>query len=211
MTRTDVSINVMAELENNGTFFSTTEVNEATQDAYDEVALLAGTIEMQAEISLIANTGYYNLRSLLTNFYSIIGIFNEQDQKWLTSSSPLKLDAMRLDWELMTGSPKWFFMASLERVCIVPRPTASIGTLTILFKACAPTLSDSTSLIVPKETESILEEYDLMQLHEQAREWHKAQKYEQSYEELLKQTKRFMSRRASPDRMYQLCQSGQIR
>jgi hypothetical protein len=209
MTRTEAAVDVFGELENNNTYYSTTEVNDAIQDAYDEVALYAKTIEQQGEISLAANTGYYNLRSLFSNFYSPIGVFNELDGRWLTPTSTMKLDAMRLDWELMTGSPKWVFMASPEYLCVVPRPSASVGVLTLHYNACAPTLTDTTTIIVPEETKTIIPSYALMQMHEQAREFQKALDYEKDYEKDLRDTATFMARRASPDRMYTLWPFGQ--
>lgn len=211
MNKNQAKALVQSELEENNLFYTEANLDRALQDIYNEVILRSFAIERSYSYALQAGKGYINMKALLPSFYRVNAIFNEQTKRWLDPVNRDALDAIRLDWELMTGQPRWVCAISPERICIVPKPAATTGTLTIFYNEIAPTLSGTTTFELPLETQHVVVKGSLREMQEQAREFKKAMLKNKEYQDLVKEAQVKVSRRGTPLKVYKLtCQSGQI-
>lgn len=210
MTRVDVRNRVLEELESNSTYFSQTDLNNAIQDCYDEIAVGAGLIEKKAHIAAQNNTVYYALSTLISDYYRVTGIFYSASQSWLNVRDRHWLAGLRRDWELMTGGPKFYSVIDMKMVAITPYMPVATGTFTVHYKAIAPTLTETASIMVPTEHEKIMDHYCLADAQEQAREFMKAQINAGQYEEFYLKLKNKMASLGKPARRYELWRSGRM-
>lgn len=211
MNRVDVRTRVMEEMEDNDSFISVTNLNDSIQDAYDDLVIGAEMIEKQASIAAVSGRLYYDLATLISDYYSVTGIYSTNMGRWLESTDKPTMVQRKIDWELMTGGAQWFMVVDQKRVAIIPyQPTAS-DTYIVNYTAVAPTLGDTTSMVVPLENQRVMDHYTLAEMQEQAREFEKAKSNWSEYERHRKLIVNKMSQRASTDRRYELCQFGRIR
>lgn len=211
MNRTDVRTRVMEEMEDNDTFISSTNLNDSIQDGYDDLVVGAEMIEKQASIAAVSGQLYYDLSALISDYYSVTGIYSTNMGRWLESTDRETMRDRKIDWELMTGGAQWYMVVDNKRVAIIPyQPTAS-DTYLVNYNAAAPTLDDTTGMVIPVENQRVMDHYTLAEMQEQAREFEKAKSNWAEYERHRKLIVFKMSQRASTDRRYELCQFGRIR
>lgn len=166
---------VRSDLSDQGiTFYTQTDILNSLQDACDQMVTRSGLIEKTIDINLQANTGYYDLRALISDFYCVTQIYNNATRQWLTPQIIPDYDLVRDDWETWTGSPRFFTPVDYKRIVIVPRPSTTSGSIKVYYKAISPTLALSTDLTFPSDIYNVPKDYAFADLLEQAREYTKA-------------------------------------
>ena len=205
MTRDDIAARVRFNLDDSViSFYSADDINDSIQDAYHEVIAIARTIESATTINLTANLSYYNLSTLISDYLHVVGLYNTQTKKWL-DYLPLKL-LQELDarWETKIGEPQYFTVLDDSYIAIYPKVSATSGTLAVLYKAMANTLSAATTPTIPDYHQIILEQYSTMDLLEQAEEFVKAQEWMREYFTQGMELQHQMNNRNSVDRINML-------
>lgn len=166
---------VRADLNDQGvTFYTDTDILDSLQDGCDQLVLRSGLIETHIDISFQANEGYYDLSTLIPNFYAVTQIYHNVTKRWLVPLTTSDYDGIRDDWELWTGTSEYFTPIDPKRIVVVPRPPTSNGTMKVYYKAKAPTLTPATDLPFPADISTVPEHYATADLLEQAREYSKA-------------------------------------
>lgn len=170
-----VANNVRISLSDQGiTFYTNTDILDSIQDSCDQLVSRSGLIEKTVDINFVASTGYYDLSVLIPDFYTVTQIYNNVTRQWLLPQTTSDYDMIRDDWEIWTGSPRFFTPIDYKRVAIVPRPSTTIGSMKIYYKAKSPTLTLATDLAFPADINYVPESYAVADLLEQAREYSKA-------------------------------------
>jgi hypothetical protein len=201
-TRTELSSKIRQFLNDSGYFYSESDINDSIQDGYDEVAALSGCIEKVTSISFTLNTVYYDMRSLISDYISVVGIWNRRVKRWLTPVSLRQLDGLSEKWEITTSEPFAFCPVNYRYIAVFPAIAATGSAATnkmyIVYKAAAETLIASSEPAIPLSLqEDILNSYVSMDMFEQAEEWTKAQEHFKSYLEKGDELKSLISKRDS--------------
>ena len=155
-------------------FYSDQDILDSAQDGYDEIAVYCGSIIKIEEIQFQSNLVYYNFKDLISDFFSVVSIFNKNTNRWLEPTSELELDDLRSDWELWVGEPQFFFPHSTDYVGIVPHHSTAVGSMEVHYRAQAPAINNTTRFLIHDEATHLLEDYVKLDLLEQAQEYVKA-------------------------------------
>ncbi len=187
-TRAQLRSSVRANLADAGiTFYDDTMINDALQDAYDDVATRCRPIVKSASIAQQAGTPYYDLSNLgISDYLGTIAIFNPSSNLWLRDDATHRdLDRIRRDWETgWTGTPQMWCPHSLKYIIIVPNlAVVTTETLTVWYWALAPTMAESTTPLVATDMQNLLEHFATADLIETAEEFKKALFYWGLYNE----------------------------
>lgn len=171
-------------------WYSSTDILNSIQDAYNKLVALLCPIEHSTLIPQIAEP-YYNLALTIPSFMYVSGIFNPHTNLWLEGLTYKQMKATYQTY-LAVGQPKWVNIVDIRRVLVWPYDPAAVGVLYVLFKEAAPQLIDITSTeccdpqsqldsalkhipILPYSTgPNLLEYFTTADLLEQAREFKKA-------------------------------------
>lgn len=196
---------VRSNLNDQGiTFYSQQDILDSIQDGCDQMFVRSGLVEDTIDISFQATYGYYDLRTLIPNFYAVTQIYNNQTRQWLTPMTIADYDMLRDDWELWNGQPQFFTPVDYKRIVVVPRPPTSTGTMKIYYKATAPTLTLATDLDIPTDIALTPEHYATADLLEQAREYSKSGLVWRDGNELLESATKRTQIRALPALIYRM-------
>jgi hypothetical protein len=169
--RADIRSNLA---DQNITFYTDTDILDAIQDGCDQVITKTGLVEKFVDVPFQANVGYYDLFSLIADYYSVTQVYNNQINRWLVPQILSDYDLIRDDWEVWNGPPAFFTPVDHRRIVIVPRPPTTNGTMRVFYKARPETLTSSSSLPFPSDLSPVIEHYATADLLEQAREYNKA-------------------------------------
>lgn len=195
-TRDQISADIRDALNDAGYFYSADDLNDSIQDGYDEIAAFTGCIEKAVAIDLVADQTYYDLRSLIPDFISLVAVYSRFQKRWLCPCSDRQLDKIRENWEFATGQPFAFWPVNYRWMAIHPRTPDSTQQLYIFYKAAAPTLGATTEPLIPVEIcQDITSSYSTMDMFEQAEEWVKAGLYFKGYTEKIEELIRLMKKR----------------
>jgi hypothetical protein len=186
------------------TFYTQTDILDSLQDACDQMVTRSGLIEKTVDINLQANTGYYDLNALISDFYCVTQIYNNATRQWLIPQIIPDYDAVRDNWETWTGSPRFFTPVDYKRVVIVPRPTVTSGSIKVYYKAISPHLALTTDLPFPSDINNVPKDYAFADLLEQAREYSKASLTWKEANSGLGDTVKRTQARAMPALIYRL-------
>jgi hypothetical protein len=204
MTRDQITNRVQKNLNDEGVFYSSDDLNDSIQDGYAEVAAVTGCIFKGTTVNLTANLSYYDFGSLIPDYLGVTAIFNPTTKRWLSPTNLRLLEDLRDDWELATGNPFLFWPVNFRFVAIYPRVTISSGTLYVFYRATADVLAGITIPQIPEEHQSILENYVTCDLQEQAEEFSKASLEFNSYVAGLKDLKQAIRSYNHPDLVHRL-------
>lgn len=205
MTRDQIAARVRFNLNDVGiTFYSANDINDSLQDGYHETVALARTIESTATVNFTANLSYYNLSSLISDYIHVIGIYNNSSGQWLDYLLLKLLQETDARWETKIGQPKFFTVLDDSYIAIYPKPATTVGSMLVMYKAMANTLSGATTPTVPDFHQVVLEEYSTMDLLEQAEEFTKAGIWMGEYFEEIGQLQSQMNNRNMTDRISML-------
>lgn len=178
MTRADVKTRVLKNLNDAGaTYYTGADLEDAIQDAYDDIVALSQCNFASITLNWPANTTYFFLESLgATDYISTVAIYNHNTKRFLDDSVNLRqFDGIRDDWEIWNGQPEFWTPHTFESVAIAPRLATATGQYTVYYIKRAPVLAqDSDSFIFSKFADDLVETYVTADLLEQAEEFTKA-------------------------------------
>lgn len=155
---------VSANLNDAGlTFYDESSLNEAINDAYQEIASKCFCIVKSTNLQQ-QTTPYYDFLNLgIADYLGTIGIFNLDTNYWLRDDLSLRdYDRLRRDWEVWAGTPQFWTPHSLRFVALAPNlATVTSGNqLTLWYWAQAPQLvTDSDVPLIASDMQSMLEDY----------------------------------------------------
>ncbi len=205
MTRSSIRAKIRQDIEDQGSFYTNEDLNNAIQECYTQYALETRVIEKKVTLNFQDDLVYYNFKSLVPDFLYIIAIYNNNTRSWLLGKDTLWLDGIRMDWETMTGNARWLSIINPEIVALVPTLETAVGDFTLYYTATAPILtSDSEVLTVFNDSDKAFISYANFYLMLQAREFTKAKLALQGYREEINKIKLLMQSRGLPTRRYGL-------
>lgn len=204
MTRAEIRINIRRVIEDQGTFYTDTDLNNAIQECYTLYINETAVIEKRTTLSFIDDLVYYNFRTLVSDYLGTIAIYNNVTKQWLASKDRVNLDLVRKDWELSIGQARWFNVLNHELVALVPHQSVASGTFDLHYLGLAPTISSDTEVIkVLSESEHVFEVYATFYLMLQSREFNKANLSFNEFEKYIKDALLITNGRALPMRRYE--------
>jgi hypothetical protein len=166
--------------------FAQQDIDDATQDAYDEVVALSQCIIKKINLNFQNNLNYYNFQDstnwpniYVSDFMACTAIFSNQTNLWLLDDKVIKdFDRERLDWENWIGNAVWWAPCNdAKRIVIVPKQLTASGSFDLYYWAQAPTIVNTNSPLVPPDFENLIEIYATASLLESYEEFSKAQLY----------------------------------
>lgn len=196
MTRDEIAVNVRINLNDLGvTFYSDDDVNDSLQDGYDDIAVFTGCIQKQTNLTQTNDTTYYDMISSISDFFAIVAAYNNTSNRWIYFNPLKSFDLIRIDFELWAGiQPEYGAISNFRYVLFLPRLASASGTITVWYRATAPTLAGSDTPLIHSDEQSLLELYATADLLDQAEEYKKADAYWVPYfEGLIKYKKRIGS------------------
>lgn len=185
-----------------GTFFTDIEIGYSLQDGYDLVAAVAGCIESNTTINFTSGLVYYDFSSLISDYLRIYGIYNNNTNRWMEPIDTIELYKLRDNYELANGEPYWFQPIDAKYTLIYPVPATATGSMTVLYKAKAPTFGPDVIPNIPSVNHNVLEFYGTGDLLTQCEEWIKALKFLGMFDATLEDIKKLIRNRTSPNSIY---------
>src|SRR5574343_135027 len=148
MTRGQLKTRIAYNLGDVGEeFYSSVDLNDSIQDFYDEIAVRTGCISKVGSITVAPNHVYYDLATLISDFYECVAIFNPTTNLFLNDSTPVRgFDNSRSDWENWTGNFQFWAPVSPALIATIPAPAAATADLVLYDNAQAPSLTLDTDV-----------------------------------------------------------------
>ena len=204
MTRDQIAHKVSRNLHDAGvTYYSAYDLNNSIQDAYDEIVVYSECIEKRIDIPYKSNTTYYQVGvELPADYYRVIKILNNEQNRWLSGSSDREQLNYSGDWETVNSTAYEFTILGHDRIGLNGRSSNATGTFKLLYKAQAPTLQGDTVLLINSSYILLPELYATADLLEQNQEFTKAQIYWNQYDPMLEKYREKIQVLAKPDRVF---------
>ena len=158
-------------------FYSDDDIDDAIDEAYEEMADATEFYERQAQIQAIAGHTYYNLLNILPDtFLSPRRIYDSTTSRWLTPTDPRELDYHGYrQWERVSGPPQKYLMRGNWWLGVFPRPATDLPIERLSYTAIPSAMSATTDEpAFPREYHPGISEFALSDLFSQARETVKA-------------------------------------
>jgi len=205
MTKIEILDKVRGNLYDTGmVHWEKSDLDDAIQDGYNEIALFTQCIETVDTLSLVGNLTYYKMQDYFSDYYRPIAMWNNQTNKWLEPISIMELNEWHPRWETLIGEPMFFSPIGLEYVSIVKKPATTAGSLLVFYASTANTLADGTTPTIPEGSHNVLEDYATAILLDQNLEYTKAKNYYDDYEQKIGDIVRNLNKRSMPDRLMTL-------
>lgn len=205
MTRDQIAGKVAQNLYDVGMVqFDADNLNDSVQDGYDEVALLTNCIEKVTTVNFQSNITYYNLRTLVTDYYRPVAIYNPNTKRWMAPTAFRDMREFHPRWETVNGEEAFFSPLGFEYIVFFRKQTTASGNFYIFYSATADTLTGATTPQIPIEYHKVLENYATADMLDQNLEYTKAMKYYNAYIADLDRIKNLVRNRNWPDRLYVL-------
>lgn len=213
MTRDEIVGKIIQNLEDEGmVHFTTDDLYDSIHDGYQIVALFTQCIEKITTISLVANQSYYNLRTLITDYYRVFAIYNQNTKRWLEPKAYKEFQEYAVNWELLHGNPVEWAPLGCDHLAIFRKPASAIADAFIIFYKAFPItpLAGNEEPEFFPEFHKILVEYVTSDLLDQDLEYTKANKWFTMFIQSLIALKKKVESRNFPDRIMTLvCQYSQ--
>lgn len=193
MTRVELRSNIQDNLKNAGVLFTDTEVNNAIQDAYYDIASKTRCIIKTINLNWDANSPYYDLIAKGVDDYAgTWGVFNYVTNLWLRDDLGIRhFDDLRLDWEMWRGAPQYWAPHSLTKIAVAPAYSIAFGNFKLCYSAQAPIIADDTTqLLIATDMGQAIEEYASADLLESNQEITRAQAHWAQYILMVAQYKK---------------------
>jgi hypothetical protein len=204
MNTQQIAARVARNLDDLGANFYTLneDIIPAIQDGYNLTAALCETIEETTTIDLTGGLVFYDLPTLIPKFLRVYGIYNNQTNRWLEPTTLMRLFQQRDDWELTNGEPYYFWPIDYKTVALFPVPATNVGTLTVLHKSKASTLTANTVPTLPEGNLDSLEFFATADLLTQCEEFNKALIKANLYDKSVAEILQIVRDRARPNQLY---------
>ena len=204
MNRLDLQSRLQNHFQN-PVYYTSIDFNDSIQDGFNQISAFTGCLYASATLTFQQYRSYYDLLTLFPNYVGIVAMFNATIRRWMFPTSLKKLNQVRIDWDSAYGTPYYFVPINHRYVAIYFKPgVANYGSAYIFYRASAPTLTDSTSIEIPDEHITVLENYCKMDLWEQAQEFGKAEEATQNYISDLEELRVLVRNQRNRDRYVSL-------
>lgn len=199
-----IAANVQRNLDDlSANFYSLADdIYPSIQDGYNLVAALCETIENSANVNFSSGKVFYNFKSSITDYLRIFGIYNNNTNRWMTPVTLMDLFRLRDNWELASGEPYLFLPIDWKNVAIFPSQATAVGSMTVLYKSTAPTLTINDTPEIPVSEQVVLENYATDDLLDQAQEWVKALGYANLMDSSMDEILRIVRDRQRPNHLF---------
>lgn len=130
-TRGQIKADIQSNLQDlSMNFFSDQDLNDAIQDAYNDVAIMSQCIQKKVTLNWISDLNYYDFVALgVPDYLGTIAIFNHVTNLYLRDDLNLKdFDRIRRDWEKWIGTPQFWAPSDFKRIAICAKYTLGGGT-----------------------------------------------------------------------------------
>lgn len=201
----NLTANVARNLDDLGASFydPQADIVPSIQDGYALVAALTESIETYATVPFAASGKvFYDLSASIPNFLRVFGIYNNNTNRWLYSTTMLELYRIRDNWELAAGDPYWFLPIDYKTIAFFPAMPTGTGTFTVMYKATADILTANSVPQLPQEHQNVLEWYATDDLLDQCQEWTKALEYANLVDKSIEDIRKVLRNRSSPNQLY---------
>lgn len=204
MNTQQIATRVQRNLDDLGANFfdPTLDIIPSIQDGYNLTAALCETIENRQDVNFQGGLVIYDFSTLITDYLRVYGIFNNQTNRWLEPTTLMRLWQIRDDWELTNGDPYYFWPISYQHVALFPVPATSVGSMTVMFKAKAATLTANTTPEIPESNIDALENFATADLLTQCEEFIKALKWAGLYNKNVIEICQLVRERSRPNQLY---------
>ena len=185
-TFAQLKTNVLSNLDDAGsTFYSSTELQNSFQDAYDDIIARSMSIVKKTTLSWVAYDGFPAFKSApysVTDYMATLAIFDNVTHRWLIDGLSIRdFLKFRPDWELTIASPIYWAPKNTDRISIYPKYGSAAGTFDLYYAAMAPTVVDADTPLIQADKQCLLEQYCTADLLETAEEFVKANHYWKQY------------------------------
>lgn len=195
--------------ESSGTpvYWSLADVKSAINEGLEEMADETEYDETDENLSITANTTYYDLSDTTTPVINSViltlkSAFNNQTNHWLETSHVREYDARFREWENATGEPTSMILLGLWWLRFDRYKTTTSGTVRLFYTKMPTALSaNGDTPGFPQEFHYGLIAYALYDLLQQDGEMNKSLKFWGEFVQYRDALKRFVQGRASLDRI----------
>src|SRR5688572_21230412 len=171
MTLTEMRAEVyrrLRESTDSPTMWTDADINQALQEAYQELADACEFHEKWQRIELLADRPYYDLRHLTRDEFLVAGpVFNETTNRWMIPTTPSDLDVTDLRWEERIAEPERFMVRGLWWLGYWPVTSAPGGSLKQYYVGLPDALEDDDAPAIHTAYHYALVEYALWDLFAQ--------------------------------------------
>lgn len=203
MTRDQIAVKIRQNLNDNGvTYYSMTDINDSIQDGYEEIVIYCECIEKAVTLDFKSNTTYYDMWSLIPDYFRVIRIFSYATNRFLEANLELENSGYSLDWELTNGSFQDFIIKGPKYIGISSRSSNATGSFKIWYKAQANKLSGNDIPKINAKFQMMLENYGTADLLEQNQEFSKASIYWSQYNKQLEDYRNKIQLLSRTDRIF---------
>lgn len=201
MTSASVLSRIKQELDDQGVFYTDADLYDSLQDGYSEVVLRANVIEKIVSVAF-PTTVYWKVTDYVPDFYRLFAIFDPNQKLFLTPISIKSIDSVDDEWETSTGTPQWVIPIDFNYLAFYPT-YAAVPTynMYLFYFAQAPEFTSSTTLSIPSNCQSVLEDYVVNDLLDQSLEFGKSKIFYNNYLDGLNRTKKQLDGRNVRDRL----------
>lgn len=203
MTRADIRFRIRRNLDDLGiTYYTAVDINEAIQDAYDEVVVYCECIEKRVDLDFVSNTTYYDFSTLIPDYYRVIKLYHNGQNRFIDPTNNRNQGSYRIDWEVVNATEREYVILGPKYVGMSGRQAIATGNFGVFYKAKANQLIDTSIPLISDNYIRLLELYGTADLLEQNQEFTKAIKYWQEYDPMLEDYRRKVQLLAKADRVF---------
>ncbi len=189
--------------------FTNEDLWDSCQDGYDLIALQTQCIELSGAVDIVAGQTYYNLSTLLSGYYRVYAIYNQNTKKWLVPHAYRELVGHGLNWEFQHGATFEWSPCGWDQIAVYRKSEVAITAgFLVFYKAQADVLTGSSVPNFPPELHIGLVEYIVGDLLDQDLEFQKSMLHYEKFTEYLRQIKKVVDSRSTPDRILGLLALG---
>lgn len=197
------------ESSSSGVPWTAADVDDAINDGYEEISDASEWYERSANVPLLHNQAYYDLRTNLGDdtMLSPGRCLNVQTNRWMIPTQVREMDNHTYRrWEtISTGAPERIFQRGLWWLGTFPKSSVDSGVIRFFYTAIPPLLEhDWDEPTFPKEFHYGLVEYAIGDLFGQDGETKKALGWYAKYQQKEAGLTAFVQGRERVDRIYAL-------
>lgn len=188
--------------------FDNQQLSDSLKDGYEFLALTLGFYEKATSISLVADQHWYDLQTLIPDYYRIFSAYNTTSNRWLDPTSLKGIRRVDDRWETISGNPRIWIPVGPRYIALHPVPPAAVtNAIHIYYKAFPPELANNEEPNFHADLHSILVDFIVQDLFDANLEYGKATVWFEKFMAKFKLLEDAVSHRSLPDRLWTLsCQ-----